>query len=122
MRIILKCDSETPRTFMLDALKWMSISQRIKYNVLVMIYKMINGLLPKYLCDNIIFPNQVHNRTTRQTNLRLPRCGTEFARKNVFVKGIAMYNALPNNLKELNSLNLFKSKCTEYVRCHYDKF
>lgn len=33
MRIILKCNLETPRDFMLNALKWMSISQRIKYNV-----------------------------------------------------------------------------------------
>lgn len=30
MRIILKCNSETPREFMLNALGWMSISQRIK--------------------------------------------------------------------------------------------
>lgn len=39
---------------MLEALNWMSISQKIRYNVLVLIFKMLNGLTPNYLNDNLI--------------------------------------------------------------------
>lgn len=106
---------------MLKALNWMSINQRIKYNVLVMIFKMIKGLLPKYLSDNLIFTNEIHNVRTRQENqLRIPKFNTEFARKNVFVIGLKMYNDLPKNIKESNSLNQFKQKCSEYVMLNVD--
>lgn len=54
MRLILNVEFLTPIDFMLRALNWLSISQMIKFNVLIYIHKMLNGLLPKYLCDNLI--------------------------------------------------------------------
>lgn len=116
MRIILKCNLETPRELMLNALKWMSISQRIKYNAFVMIYKMMNGLLPKYLCDKLTFARQIHNIETRQRNhLRTTRCNTKFAERNIFIDGVRLFNKLPNNIKEMRSIDGFKLKCAEYV-------
>lgn len=75
MRLVLNCEYRTHREWMLKTLNWLSIDQMIKFNVLIYIYKMINGLLPKYLSDNLIFTRDAHTRNTRQrTNneLRLP--------------------------------------------------
>lgn len=80
---------------MLKTLNWLSITQLIKYNVLVYIYKIIKGLLPNYLFESLIFTKNVHDRITRQNNknlLKLPQIKTEFARRNIFYYGIKLYN------------------------------
>lgn len=70
-----------------------------------MIFKTKNDLLPKYLSDNLLYANQIHERQTRQANqLRAPRFKTVFARNSVFARGIEMYNELPKELKEINSI------------------
>lgn len=48
---------------MLNASDWMSVSQKMKYNTLLMISKMKNGMLPKYMNDNVIFVSQIHIHT-----------------------------------------------------------
>jgi len=38
---------------LLEALKFMSTNERIKYNVCLLIFKMINGSCPSYLRDKV---------------------------------------------------------------------
>lgn len=45
MRIILKCDYLTPIEYMLKELNWLSISQKIVYYVILMIFMMKNDLM-----------------------------------------------------------------------------
>lgn len=49
MRIILNCDRLTSRINMLNELNWLSISQRMMFNTLIMIFKMKHNYVPKYL-------------------------------------------------------------------------
>lgn len=120
MRIILNCHFRTHRIDMLNALGWMSVSQRIKYNTLVMIFKMNHGLVPTYMNDNVILVNQIHDHNTRNRNdFRLPLTRSEQVKKNLFYNGLKMYNDLPNDMKEIISLNIFKKVCAKYVK---DKF
>lgn len=100
MRIILRCDYLTPRQHMLDSLNWLSINQQIKFNVLIMIFKIVNGLMPKYLSDKLVQVRDVHDRNVRsQNDLRLPNYRTENARNNIFYSGLKMYKELPNEIK-----------------------
>lgn len=46
MRFILKCEYRTPSVFMLRELNWMSVAQRINYNIILLVYKMMNNLVP----------------------------------------------------------------------------
>lgn len=123
MRIILKCDYLTPRDFMLKALNWLSIHQQIKYNVLVFIYKTLKGHLPKYLSENLTHTSNIHDRNTRQNDndiLRLPNFKLESSRKNIFYYGIKLYNEMPKEIKEKESLNGFKTVCRKYVMDKYE--
>jgi len=49
MRIILKCNRSVRIVDTLEALKFMSINERIEYNVCLLVFKMINGQYPSYL-------------------------------------------------------------------------
>lgn len=123
MRLILNCEFLTPIDFMLKALNWLSISQMIKYNALIYIYKMLNDQLPKYLAKNLIRTNTLHNRLTRQNNeynLRLPNYSTNFTQKNIFYNGVKLFNELPNEIKQSQSLNIFKEKCKKYIMENYE--
>lgn len=53
MRIVLRCKKRTHVQDMLDALQWLNVKQRIMYRMLVMIFKVKNNLMPKYLSDKI---------------------------------------------------------------------
>lgn len=123
MRLILNCDFMTSTEFMLGALNWLSISQMIRFNVLICTYKMLKGLLPNNLSNNLILTNTIHDRATRQNNefnLRLPNFNSGFIQNTIFYKGVQMYNALPNEIKKSTSLNVFKNKCKKYVKDNYE--
>jgi len=53
MRLILKCNRSVRIVDTLEALKFMSINERIEYNVCLLIFKMINGQCPSYLPDKV---------------------------------------------------------------------
>jgi len=48
---------------MLEALQFMSIQERIEYNVCQLVYKIVHGIYPEYLSDT---NRIVHYRETRQ--------------------------------------------------------
>jgi len=53
MRIVFKSNRTVRLVDMLEELKFMSINERIEYNVCLLIYKMINGQCPSYLRDKV---------------------------------------------------------------------
>lgn len=117
MRIILNCGRLTHRLDMLNALDWLSVSQRIKYNAIIMVYKMKRGLAPKYMNDNVNLVCEIHSRNTRnRNNYRLPLVRTEQMKKNIFYNGLKMYNELPQHMKEMENINAFKKECSKYVK------
>lgn len=116
MRNILRCDYMTPKKFMLSSLGWLSISQRIKFNALVMIFKTRNGMLPDYLRNELTYVQDVNDRNLRNSlDFRLPNHRNELTRNNIFYDGLKMFNSLPNYVKECNSLRKFKLECKKYV-------
>jgi len=52
MRVVLRCNRGV-RTDMLQALNFMSIKERIEFNVCLLIFKMINGRCSSYLHDRV---------------------------------------------------------------------
>lgn len=116
MRTILRCEYNTPKKFMLNCLGWLGIEQRIIFNVLVMIHKIKIGLLPDYLTNEITYVRNVSTRSLRNSNdFRLPNFKNELTRNSIFYEGVKKYNALPNVIKEINSITKFKVECKKYV-------
>lgn len=68
MRIILRVNRYSHITDMLDCLKFMSVNQRLVFNNMLFIYKMIHNLLPEYMTKKIRFVSDIHNYGTRAAN------------------------------------------------------
>ena len=91
-------------------ISWLKLDDRRKYQKLILIYKIINGLAPQYL--NNIFPLPVNSRTDyalRNANqIDLVVCRTDLHAKFFIPSAVSLWNELPDDLKSSPSLSLFK--------------
>lgn len=46
----------------------------------------------------------------------------EKTKKNILYDGMKMYNELPNEIKNIQTINEFKSKCRMYVKQKFELF
>ena len=117
MRIILKCARLTHIKDMLERLNWLNITQLIKLNVLLFVFKMKNDMLPSYLCNNLkyISDSQPYNLRSAQ-NFRLQYKATSRAQNTMMFKGLQLYNNLPSKIKSLNTLQNFKREVIKYLK------
>jgi len=105
MRVILHCDRYTKVERMRDALQFMSIKQRLYYNVCIFIFKILRNMLP--LRDRLEIIDS--ERETRQMgNIKIKFRKTKNAQNSMFYEGIKMYNALPIEIKNSERLESFK--------------
>ena len=75
---------------------------------------------PSYLCD-FNFVANVHQHFTRSSqanNVFIPRCSKRSLRFN----GFTQWNLLPAELRNAQSLPVFKRECSKYVFTHCTRF
>ncbi len=107
--------------WMLECTGLLSVQQSIISNVLIFIYKLLNGLLPHYMKSNLKMVSKVHNYKTRSsTNIFLPHITTTRAKNHIFFKGIQLYNSLPRDIKSSKSIGEFKSSSKKYILKNYN--
>jgi len=114
MRIILRCDRRERVLNMLEALRFMSIQERIEYNVCQLVYKIVHGICPGYLSGT---SRIVRCRETRQRgNIYIDRCKSREEQKMLWHDGFKMFNDLPNEIKEKTNLRDFRKMLVQYIR------
>lgn len=116
MRVILRCDRHTKIDRMLQALQFMSIRQRLRYNVCIFIFKIIKGMLSEYIRNRLETVGDANERQSRQSeNIVIPYRNTRSAQKSLFYEGVNMYNALPRDIKRCERLVTFKRMLKNYI-------
>ena len=121
MRCILKAPARAHIEEMLADLKWMSVKQRMCYNRLVLMWKILNNCVPNYLSNRVQYVHQIHQRQTRASAnnlLFIPHS----SQKSFYVTAGREWNDLPPNLKDIDVLESFKKKCTSHVLLNVDRF
>jgi hypothetical protein len=109
MRLILRVPKRTNIAWMLDALQWQPVKQRIELNTLSFIYKILKNQLPGYLCNKVKFIKDIHNHNTRSGgNVVLPNMTKAGSQNSLFYKGMRKYNELELNIKNANTVINFK--------------
>ena len=117
MRLILRCNRYTSSSFMLDALQWLSVKQRVYFLTMVFIYKILNGLLPRYLCDRIERGTDVHRYNTRNAgDARTPNFLLNRSQNSLLYKGINFFNSMPRQVKRAATMAEFKKFCISHVK------
>ena len=97
-------------------LHWLPIQYRIDFKILMLVYKCLNGLAPKYLCD-LIKPRRT-GRTFRNncTYITLPKLDfVKCGQRSFSFAGPLLWNRLPEQCKAAKSLDVFKSRVKTYL-------
>ena len=117
MRIILRCQRETPIQLMLDTLGWLSIKQRVYLKTMLFIRKISNGNVPGYLLDEVNRVGDTHNYNTRgRSDFRVPLYRRTSSTNSLFHKGFRIFNEMPREIKYCQIESQFKRKCILYIK------
>ena len=96
---------------------WLSVSNLIKFDRAVMIYKIINGLCPDNLKGRLATRSQISNYSTRNyLDLDMPRQNLEFSKKSFFYCGAQTWNEIPIQIKTISTITTFKKKLKVYLQ------
>ena len=112
-RLILKCSFYTPSKEMFHKLKWLPFNDRVTYFKCVFMYKCINGLSSQFYRDVFEFACNSHYFNTRYAandNLITPKVHTEIFKHSLYYSSILLWNSLPVEIKQVQSLSIFKRK------------
>ena len=111
-----KFDHITP---ILRNIGWFPVNEHLLYRDLVTIYKCMNGLAPRYLCDLFRKRSELNNRVTRNNEaLHIPLCSTTTGQRSFRYRAAGLWNSLDNGLKKL-PLVTFKMKLKEFLSNRY---
>jgi hypothetical protein len=104
-------------TPVLRTLHWLPVEQRIRYKILLTVFKALHKLAPRYIQDMIV--PYIPSRNLRSLDLNLlvvPRTSSSLIQARAFsVAGPLMWNSLPPEMRGLDSINKFKSKLKTYL-------
>ena len=103
-------------TYVLKELHWLPIKQRVKFKLLLTVFKCINGLAPLYLQKRIAFCNNSKLRSSSKKLLIVPESRTKtYGDRRFSVAAPKHWNLLPNDIRNSPSIEVFKTKLKTYL-------
>lgn len=102
-----KLDHITP---VIKSLHWLPVSQRIDFKILLLVYKALNGLGPKYMLD-LLVPYEASRplRSSGTGLLCVPRTRTKQGEAAFSYYAPHLWNKLPVDLRSAQTVSSFKS-------------
>jgi len=103
-----------------DRLHWLPVEQRIQYKLCLLVYKAQCGLAPQYLVDVCQPVSAVSGRSSlydrsKRGDLVVVRTETDFGERSFAVSAPLAWNRLPENIRNLQSLQLFNSSLKTHL-------
>lgn len=92
----------------------LKVSQMVEYDSMIMIYKIKHNLIRNNIQLTTFAETHQHNTRGRE-NFRLPRTNSISLYKSLLVKGLSIYNRLPNIIKALDQLHIFKLHLKKHI-------
>ncbi len=101
----------------LASLKWLPVNYRIKYKTLLFVFKAVHGMAPAYVSELIVVRQAPRSlRSNNKLLLTVPRTHLKLKGDRAFaVAGPKLWNSLPQILREVSTLNVFKVEVKNYL-------
>ena len=105
----------------LRSLKWLNVPDRIKFFNLIHLFRIKHGLGPKYLRQNFASVSDTHSHFTRGSRHNFHVSKSSSLSPSSFTYAcVQQWNALPEPIKNIESLSRFKQALKEYFLDSYD--
>ena len=124
-RLILRKTNRDSISNCMKALHWLPIKYRIKFKILTLTFKCLEGEGPYYLCD-LLMENKPKRQGLRSQKLShllvIPRTKYKaFAARSFSTSAPTLWNSLPDEVRRIDSFLKFKSQLkTHLFRLVYD--
>ena len=110
-----RCSRDIDSDDVLQSLNWLPIKYRITFKVLLIVYKCVNDLAPKYLSDLFIpHKKDIGLRNNFKHLLDCPENrdakSKSYGNRAFGFAGADMWNALPLDIKLSSAVSFFKTK------------
>jgi len=107
-----KYDHITPH---INKLKWLKVHQKYTYNTCILIHKIIQGNYPNWLLPIQTTGNITGVHTRQNNSLYIRRSNTETGARNMQIRGLVIWNQLPENIRNISNQKTFKTKVKEHL-------
>ena len=107
-RVILKANYATSSSVLREKLHWDTLQTRRHKQKAVMMFKSLNNLTPKYLSELFKPYSTDYNLRNVDKKVALPFPHTDFLKRSFSYSGAMIWNDLPQNIRNIESLNSFK--------------
>ena len=97
-------------------LKWLPFPTRVKYFNVIYAFKVRSGLAPGYLTEHFTFISNVHSHNLRQSSSNFSLAFCDSPTGTFQRSAISEWNALPKELKSIQTLSAFKGKLKQFLQ------
>ena len=111
-RLVTRTRSSEHITPVLRRLHWLPVRQRITYKILLLTYKALNGMAPRYIADLLQPYTPTRQLRSSSKNLLVtPKSNLKFYGDRSFqVAAPRLWNSLTNDIRSIQNLDAFKNK------------
>lgn len=104
-------------TPILQELHWLPVKERVNFKILLLTYKSLHGLAPRYINDLLIPHTSSRNlRSLSQNRLVPAKVNTiSYGHRALSYAAPSLWNSLPDRIKNAQSVTIFKSLLKTYL-------
>ena len=102
-RVLLSVDIMTPTNDIMNTLNWSKLNERWREQILIMIFKCLQGYAPSYLSSMLMFNDSVHPKCTRSQSsntLIVPNWNNTHGKRTFQYRAAKQWNTLPNEIRK----------------------
>ena len=115
-RVLTKTKKFDHITPILKSLHWLPVGQRIDFKIMLLTYKSLHGLGPKYLTDMLPLHQPSRPLRSSETNLLIiPRVNTKHGKAGFSYYATNSWNKLPEDLRLAPTLSTFKTRLKTFM-------
>ena len=109
-RLVFQVSRDHPSQSLLNSLHWLPLKQRIKFKLLLFVYKILNNQAPKYLdtCLNLYTPTRSLRSSSDPLRLTYSVTRTLAGDRTFTVSASKYWNDLPLTVRQSSSVSIFR--------------
>ena len=114
-RMVTGSQQRANRADMFDKLKWLTVRQQVIYHTLITVFRVRTSGEPENLSNILTNEN-------RNMNIIIPQSNLTLYRKSFTYRGIQGWNKLPDDVKTIEKIGVFKKALRTWIFNEVSKF
>ncbi|PFX19180.1 putative RNA-directed DNA polymerase from transposon X-element [Stylophora pistillata] len=114
-RVLTFSNYDADATELLGFLGWKNLARLQEIHKATMMVKCLHGLAPRYLYSKFTWRDSAYDLRDSEIKLNVPLPRTNYYRKSFSYNGTTLWNSLPRDMRNTESLGLFKHKINDIL-------